>query len=210
MKNMLKNINKSKKIIYISLIMAISLAIIIIIFPIKKDVQLINTQDDELYPSEIIKPNEEYTQTIKCEENNIKKFSTRFSTYHVDNKEGSISIDVTNNSIGYNENKIINLTELKDNAIYYYESSRKLCDKNQTINITIKYNEYSKNNSLAYWYAPSNDETQLKVNNAESGRKLSITTYGVKNNYINLWFPIIFILLAIMALIMEDSNEKEK
>ena len=50
----------------------------------------------------------------------------------------------------------------------------------------------------------------LKINDNSTDRKLSITTYGSKNEYTNLWFPIMFIFLDIMALIMEDNKDDEK
>ena len=99
--------------------------------------------------------------------------------------------------------------DLKDNGIYYYESEKNICNKNENIIITIKYNEYAKSNSLAYWYSASNDNP-LKVNDIATDRKLSITTYGSKNEYTNLWFPVMFIFIDIMALIMEDNKDEEK
>lgn len=200
---------KRRVILYVILILLLIGAVLLVVFPSKSDVIATNTDIDTLYPSEKMGFKDTYSQELKCDYNDTRKLSTKFSTYSVENKSGSISFNVVNHNTNYNETTIIDLTDLKDNGIYYYESEKNICNKNENIIITIKYNEYAKSNSLAYWYSASNDNP-LKVNDIATDRKLSITTYGSKNEYTNLWFPVMFIFIDIMALIMEDNKDEEK
>lgn len=200
---------KRKTILYVILILLLVGAFLLFVFPQKSEVTATNTGTDNLYPSEKMNFKNSYSQELKCDYDNTRKLSTKFSTYLVENKSGSILFSVINKNTNYNETRTINLTDLKDNGIYYYESKEVICNKDENIAVTMKFNEYSKNNSLAYWYS-SSDDNSLKINDNSTDRKLSITTYGSKNEYTNLWFPIMFIFLDIMALIMEDNKDDEK
>ena len=195
--------NKNMILVIISIISLISI-FILIIFPYKSNVEVASISGTNLYPSAVIEPNKKYVQTVNCNLNEINKIGLTFSTYYAENKNGTLHVIITDEEDKNIYDNIIPLNDLKDNVKYFFNFENIKDAKNKTFKIEMFYEDFKKNDSLAYWYGNTTTDNGLKINEENTSQVIAFTLTGKNNDYSIIWYPLIILFICLTILSLGD------
>lgn len=208
-KSFLYDVYKYNKIIFsISLLSIISI-IFLIIFPFQSKIEVNSVSTSNIYPSQIMEQNKKYIQKIKSPLNQISKIGMTFSTYNLKNNSGTLHVKITDDNNETFYDNIIPLSNLDDNKKYFFEFNTIKNTKNKIFNIEMYYEDYKKNNSLAYWYAVNSSDYFLNISGEDTNQNIIYIIDGKVSDYSVVWYPLMVLSICLTILSLGDKEVRK-
>jgi len=210
MKKIKKHFSKAN-ILRLLIVLNLILVVIYLIYPVKIEYSVDNTESRTFLPSEKMKSGNIYTQKILSTVSNFNSIGIKFSTYLVNNKTGKINIKMFNQNKETIFNKNIKLKDIKDNEIDYITFPSIKKSKGKEYELYIDCQEYNNDNSLAYWFTTENITKDMTINNNIIEQEIYVVIKGKKADYFIVWYPafLSFVLYGMLILIEGEKNEKK-
>ena len=208
-KNLFYNMYKYNKIIFSIALLSIIFIIFLIIFPFQSKAEVNSISTSNIYPSQILEQNKKYIQKISTTLNQISSIGMTFSTYNVKNNSGTLHVKITDDNNETFYDNIIPLVNLDDNRKYFFEFNTIKNTKNKIFNIEMYYEDYEKNNSLAYWYAVNSSDYFLNISGEDTNQSIIYTLDGKVNDYNVVWYPLMVLSICLTILSLGDKEERK-
>jgi hypothetical protein len=153
--------------------------------------------------------NKKYIQKIKSPLNQISKIGMTFSTYNLKNNSGTLHVKITDDNNETFYDNIIPLSNLDDNKKYFFEFNTIKNTKNKIFNIEMYYEDYKKNNSLAYWYAVNSSDYFLNISGEDTNQNIIYIIDGKVSDYSVVWYPLMVLSICLTILSLGDKEVRK-